>query len=51
VLTLRKQQASTRFYVADKSGDAINIHGSRLIARQTHNNGDIGVVTFTRERQ
>ncbi len=51
VLTLRKQQASTRFYVADKSGDAINIHGSRLIACQTHNNGDIGVVTFTRERQ
>ncbi len=51
VLALRKQQASTRLYIADKSGNAVNVHGSRLIARQTHNNGDIGVVTFTRERQ
>ncbi|MNN73121.1 hypothetical protein D3C81_1892120 [compost metagenome] len=51
VLALRKQQASTRFYIADKSGNAVDVHGRRLIACQTHNNGDIGVVTFTRERQ
>ncbi|MPN27695.1 hypothetical protein SDC9_175129 [bioreactor metagenome] len=51
VLTVRQQQATARLYVADETWDTINIHGGWLIACQTHNNGDIGVVTFTRERQ
>jgi hypothetical protein len=48
VLAVCQQQATARFHVADECRDGININGVRHIACQTHNNGDIGVVAFTR---
>ncbi|SAE43884.1 Uncharacterised protein [Enterobacter cloacae] len=48
MLTVSQQQASARFHVADKCRNGININSVRHIACQTHNNGDIGVVAFTR---
>ena len=48
VLTVSQQQTTARFHVADKCRNGININCVRHIARQTHNNGDIGVVAFTR---
>ncbi len=43
---IRQQQALTLFDIADKRGNAIDIHAFRRRAGETHNNGDIGMVTF-----
>ncbi|SPX65745.1 Uncharacterised protein [Leclercia adecarboxylata] len=43
-----QQQTTARFHVADKRRNGVNIYGVRHISGQTHNNGDIGVVAFTR---
>ena len=48
VLAVSQQQATARFHVTDECRDGINIYSVRHIACQTHNNGDIGVVAFTR---
>ena len=48
LLAVCQQQAAACFHVADECRDGININGIRHIACQTHNNGDIGVVAFTR---
>lgn len=46
MLPLGQQQASALFNVADKRRNRVDIDRIGLIARQTHNNGDIRVVAF-----
>ena len=49
--SLCQQQTFALFYVANKTGNTVDIHGGRFVTCKTHNNGDIGVVAFTRQRQ
>ena len=46
MLPLRQQQASAGFNVADKCRYRVNIDRIGLIARQSHNDGDIRMVAF-----
>ena len=46
MLPLGQQQATARFNVADKCRYRVNIDRIGLIARQSHNNGDIRMVAF-----
>ena len=49
MLAFGQQQASTLFDVFNKSGDHIDINAVRHVARQAHNDSEIGVVAFTGE--
>ncbi len=49
--TICQQQTFPCGYVTDKTWDSININSIRQIPRQTHNDGDIGMVAFAGQRQ
>ncbi len=46
VLAVGQQQTTARFDVTDKSRDRVNIDRIGLIARQSHDNGDVRMVAF-----
>ncbi len=48
---VRQQQPFTLLYVLNKSRNAVDIDRCRGSTRQTHNNGDVGMVAFTRKRK
>jgi hypothetical protein len=51
MLTVRQQQTPMSVHILDKGRDGINVYGIRQITRQTHNNRDVGMVTFPRQGQ
>ncbi len=51
VMAVGQRQAAALFDVADKARNAVDVHVVRQVAGQAHDDGDIGVVTFTGQRQ
>ena len=51
MLTIRQQQSPVGVHILDEARDGVDVDGIRQISRQTHDNRDIGVVAFTRQRQ
>ena len=51
VLTVGQHQATVGVHVLDKRRDSVDINRIRQISCQTHNDGDIGMVTFTGQRE
>lgn len=46
VLAVGQQQSAARLDVTDKCRDRVNIDRIGLIARQSHDNGDVRMVAF-----
>ncbi len=46
-----QHQAAVGIHVLNKTGNGVDIYGVRQVARETHNNGDIGMVAFAGQRQ
>ena len=51
MLPIRQQQPPVGVHILDKARDGVDVDGIRQISRQTHDNRDISVVAFTRQRQ
>ena len=51
VVAVGQRQAAALFDVADKARNAVDVHVVRQVAGQAHDDGDIGVVAFTGQRQ
>ncbi|MNP15364.1 hypothetical protein D3C76_1077180 [compost metagenome] len=51
MVAVGQQQSAMSIDVLNKSRDRVNIDGVRQVSRQAHNNGDVGVVAFTRQGQ
>lgn len=51
VMAVGQRQAAALFDVADKAGNAVDVHVVRQVAGRAHDDGDIGVVAFTGQRQ
>jgi hypothetical protein len=47
VLAVCQHQAAMGVDVLNKAGNGVDINGIRQVARQAHDNGDIGMVAFT----
>ena len=47
LLAVCQHQAAMGVDVLDKTGDSVNVDGIRQVARQAHNNRDVGMVAFT----
>ena len=49
LLAVCQHQAAMGVDVLDKAGNRVDVDGIRQVARQAHNNRDIGMVAFTRQ--
>ncbi|SVK52565.1 Uncharacterised protein [Acinetobacter baumannii] len=47
VVAVGQRQAAALLNVANKARNAVDVHIVRQVAGQTHDDGDVGVVTFT----
>ena len=51
MLPVRQQQAARGIHVLKKARNAVDIDAAGRVARQSHNNGNIGMVAFAGQGQ